>query len=101
MFSRPSIEDMQTKNNVFNISHMNHNQMIMIFEDRGLFDQVLEEEKNKVKKVRKRGSGIPPRKSVEIEDLETNEKMNFPSLSEASKYHWKRRSYFMYNNGRV
>jgi len=44
---------------------------------------------------------MPPRKSLEVVDLETNEIKYFPSLLEASKYYGKSKNYFIYNNGKV
>jgi len=38
---------------------------------------------------------MPPRKSLEVVDLEINEIKCFPSLLEASKYYGKSKNYFI------
>jgi len=72
--------------------------MWKIIEEKGLDDQALELEKHMKRKV---GSGRVSRKSVEVVDLETNETKYIPSLSEASKYFGKTKTFFIYNSGRV
>ena len=95
--SRPTMISV-LKENTREITHMNRKQMWKIIEEKGLVDQALEIEKGVKRKV---GSGMPPRKSLEVVDLETNELKYFPSLLEVSKYYGKSKNYCIYNNGRV
>ena len=86
------------KENTRGLTHMNRKQMWKIIEEKGLVDQAVELKKHMKRKV---VSGRVSRKSVEVVELETNQTKYFPSLSEASKYYGKTKTYFIYHNGRV
>jgi len=95
--SRPTMISV-LKENTRGLTHMNQKQMWKILEEKRLTNKAFELEKSVKRKV---GSGRVSRKSVEVVDLVTNETKYFPSLLEASKYFWKTKNYFIYNNGKV
>jgi len=69
------------KENTRGLTHMNKKQMWKIIEEKGLSDKAFEIEKN-----RERRRCI---RSIEVVDLETNEKMFFPKVSDVAEYYGK------------
>ena len=69
------------KENTRGLTHMNKKQLWKIIEEKGLTDKAFELEKNhKRKRVRR---------SIEVVDLETNEKMFFQKVADAAEYYNK------------
>jgi len=67
--------------------------MWKITEEKGLTDKAFEFEKNRERRLCMR--------SMEVIDLETDEKLFFPRICEAVKYYGKCYTFFIYNNGKV
>jgi len=80
MISRPTMI-CALKENTKGLTHMNKKQLWKIIEEKGLTDKTFELEKNhKRKRIRR---------SIEVVDLETNEKMFFEKVADAAKYYNK------------
>jgi len=93
MISRPTMICVLKENTCTKgLTHMNKKQMWKIIEEKGLTDKAFELEKNhKRKRIRR---------SIEVVDLETNEKMFFQKVADAVEYYNKSFVFFMYNNGK-
>ena len=80
------------KENTKGLTHMNKKQMWKIIEEKGLTDKAFEIEKNhKRKRIRR---------SIEVVDLKTNEKIFFQKMADAEEYYTKSYVFFIYNNGK-
>jgi len=91
MISRPTMICV-LKENTKGLTHMNKKQMWKIIEEKGLTDKAFKIEKNhKRKRIRR---------SVEVVDLGTNEKMFFQNVADAAEYCNKSYAFFIYNNGK-
>jgi len=91
MISRPTMICV-LKENTKGLTHMNKKQLCKIIEEKGLSDKTFELEKNHKRK------RIP--RSIEVVDLETNEKMFFQKVADAAEYYNKSYVSFIYNNGK-
>ena len=91
MISRPTIICV-FKENIKGLTHMNKKQLWKIIEEKGLTDKAFELEKNHKRK------RIP--RSIEVVDLEINEKMFFQKVADAAEYYNKNYLFFIYNNGK-
>jgi len=91
MISRPTVICI-LKENTKGLTHMNKKQLWKIIEEKGFTDKAFELEKNhKRKRIRR---------SIEVVDLETNEKMVFRKVADAAEYYDKSHVFFIYNNGK-
>jgi len=90
--SRPTMISV-LKENTKGLTHMNKKQMWKIIEEKGLTDKAFKLEKNRERR--------PCMRSMEVIDLETNEKIFFLGIWEAAKYYGKCYTFFAYNNGKV
>ena len=72
---------------------MNKKQMWKITEEKRLTDKAFEIEKNRERR--------PSTRSMEVIDLEKDEKLFFPKIWEAVKYYGKCYNFFIYNNGKA
>jgi len=89
MISRPTMICV-LKENTKGLTHMNKKQLWKIIEEKGLTDKAFELEKNhKRKRIRR---------SIEVVDLETNEKMFFQKVADAAEYYNKSYVFSIYNN---
>jgi len=80
------------KENTKGLTHMNKKQMWKIIEEKGLTDETFEHEKNhKRKRIRR---------SIDVADLKTNEKMFFQKVVDSVEYYNKSYIFFIYNNGK-
>jgi len=74
------------KENTKGLTHMNKKQMWKIIEEKGLTDKAFEIEKNhKRKRIRR---------SIEVVDLKTNEKIFFQKMADAEEYYTKSYVFF-------
>ena len=90
--SRPTMISV-LKENSEGLTHMNKKQMWKIIEEKGLTDKAFEIQKNRERR--------PCMRSMEVIDLETDEKLFFPRIWVAVKYYGKCYTFFIYNNGKV
>jgi len=81
------------KENTRGLTHMSKKQMWEIIKEMGLYDKAFEIEKNRERR--------PCMRSMEVIDLETDEKLFFPRIWEVVKYYGKCYTFFIYNNGKV
>jgi len=91
MISRPTMICV-LKENTKGLTHMNKKQLWKIIEGKGLTDKAFELEKNHKR--------IRIRRSIEVVDLETNEKMFFQKVADAAEYYNKSYVFFIYNKGK-
>ena len=81
------------KENTSGLTHINKKQMWKIIEGKGQVDKAFEMERN-----RERRQCV---RSIEVVDLEKNEKIFLPKVADAVEYYCKSYVFFKYNNAKV